>query len=369
MLERFKVPREDEIRVPADGLRQTVEALFLKMGVADEDAAEGANTLVMTDLRGVETHGVSNMLRSYITSYQRGLLNPRPNWRVIRESPSGASVDADGGLGVIIAPKVMRIAIRKAREAGVGAVSMHNSGHTGAVGHHAMLAAEAGMIGVCMTAGTAAIPPTLGAEPRFGTNPISIAAPANKEPFFLFDAATSTIAGNKVSLAQRVEADLLPGWIAGPDGLPKAEPTPASNLGEYFLLPLGGSREHGSHKGYGFAMMSEILARLLGGAPAGMHAERSPGVNSGTFFSAYDIEAFTDLNEFKNTMDRMLETLRTTKPAPGYDRVLYPGLSEHEETQERLANGIPLHREVIDWFDDITAELSLPRLERAADPA
>ena len=365
MLERFKVPKEDEVRVPAASLRRTVEALFVKVGVPDDDAQEGANTLVMTDLRGVETHGVSNMLRSYILSYQQGSLNPRPNWRVIQESPSGAAVDADRGLGVIIAPKVMRIAISKARETGVGAVSMHNSGHTGAVGHHAMLAAEADMIGMCMTAGGPAIPPTFGAEPRFGTNPVSIAAPASTEPFFLFDAATSTIAGNKVRLAQRVDADLLPGWIAGPDGLPKTEPTPATDMGEYFLLPLGGSREHGSHKGYGLAMMSEILARLLGGSPSAMNAPDIRGT-SGTFFSAYNIAAFTDLDDFKNTMDRMLETLRTTKPAPGYDRVLYPGLSEHEETQERLANGIPLHREVIDWFDDITAELSVPRLERAA---
>ncbi len=363
MLERFKVPKEDEVRVPAAALRGTVEALFVKMRVAEEDAQEGANTLVMTDLRGVETHGVSNMLRSYISNYQQGSLNPRPNWRVLHDSPSGASVDADRGLGVIVAPKVMRMAIHKARETGVGAVSMHNSGHTGAVGHHAMLAAEEDMVGVCMTAGWPGIPPTFGAEPRFGTNPISIAAPASREPFFLFDAATSTIAGNKVGLAQRVEADLLPGWIAGGDGLPKTEPTPATNLGEYFLLPLGGSREHGSHKGYGLAMMPEILARLLGGSPSPMTAPEMRG-NSGTFFTAYNIAAFTDLDAFKSNMDEMLETLRTTKPAPGHNRVLYPGLSEHEETQDRLANGIPLHREVLDWFDDITAELSLPRLER-----
>ena len=171
MLERFKVPKEDEVRVPAAALRGTVEALFVKMGVSDEDAQEGANTLVMTDLRGVETHGVSNMLRAYISNYQQGSLNPRPNWRVLHDSPSAASVDADRGLGVIVAPKVMRMAIGKARETGVGAVSMHNSGHTGAVGHHAMLAAEDDMIGVCMTAGWPGIPPTFGAEPRFGTNP------------------------------------------------------------------------------------------------------------------------------------------------------------------------------------------------------
>ena len=363
MLECFKVPKEDQIRIPEPGLRDTVNALFMKVGVPPEDAAEGANTLVTSDLRGVETHGVSNMLRSYISLYQSGGLNARPDWRVLRESPATATIDADRGLGIMIAPRAMRIAIEKARNVGIGAVSMNNSGHTGAVGHHAMIAAEADMVGICMTAGGVGIPPTFGAESRFGTNPISLAAPARNEPFFLFDAATSTIAGNKVGLAQRVGANLLPGWIADKDGVPITEETPVRDRGEFFLLPLGGTGEQGSHKGYGLAVMSEILARILGGWPAGMN-EPEPRFGSGTFFTAYNIEAFTDLERFKDAMDQMLETLRTTKPAPGHDRVLYPGLSEYEEMQDRKANGIPLHKEVIDWFDDITAELSLPRLER-----
>ncbi len=363
MLERFKVPHGDEVRVPHDSLRETVTAIFEKMGVSPEDAAEGADVLVTTDLRGVETHGVSNMLRSYVQAYNRGDLNPRPNWRLVRESPATATMDADGGLAVILGPKAMRIAISKAREVGIGAVSMFNAGHSGAIGHHAMLAAKEDMVGMCATASGLQVVPTFAAEGRLGTNPIALAAPAGKEAPFLFDAATSAVAGNKLRLAARVGASLLPGWVAELDGSPIMEETPVRDGGQYHQLPLGGSREQGSHKGYGFAMMSEILATMLAGVLPPMVAGRGVGgTGSRHYFAAYNIESFTEVDTFKDHMDQMLQTLRETKPAPGHQRVLYPGLSEYEEEQDRRANGIPLHNEVIQWFEDITDELSLPRL-------
>ena len=249
MLERFKPREEDQVRITEPSLRQSVAAIFEKMGVSPEDAAEGANTLVMADLRGVETHGVSNMLRSYVQQYNNGSLNPRPNWRILRESPATATIDADKGLAVILGPKAMRMAIDKARVVGMGVVSMHNAGHSGGIGHHAMLAAEQDMVGMCMTAGGVMVLPTFAAEPRLGTNPIAIAAPAATEPPLLFDAATSAIAGNKQGLAMRVGADLLPGWISDADGVPIMEETPVRPRGEYYHLPLGGTREQGSHKG------------------------------------------------------------------------------------------------------------------------
>lgn len=360
MLERFKVPVADQVRVSEPSLRRTTTALFEKVGVPHEDAVEGANTLVMSDLRGVESHGVSNMLRRYLQDYTDGTLNPRPNWRVVRESPATAVTDADGGLAVILGPKAMRLAIKKARAVGVGVVTMYNSGHSGAVGHHAMLAARQDMVGMCMTAVGNSVPPTFGAEGRFGTNPFSIAAPARKEPFFLFDGASTVVAGNKLSLARRVGTKLLPGWIADKNGVPIMEETPVPETGEYMQLLLGGTREQGSHKGYGLAMMSEILACLLSGAIPSMLDSLH---KSKTYFAAYNISAFTDLDGFKDTMDQMLSTLKSTRPAPGHQRVIYPGLSEHEEERERRARGIPLHKEVVEWFGHITSELSVPPLE------
>jgi LDH2 family malate/lactate/ureidoglycolate dehydrogenase len=360
MLERFKVPEADKVLVPEASLRQTVTAVFEKMGETPDDAAIGADVLVTADLRGVETHGVSNMLRAYVDVYGKGTLKANPDWKIVRESPSTAVVDAAGGHAIILGPKAMRIAIDKARKVGIGAVAMFNAGHSGPIGHHAMLAAEEDMVGLTMTSSGAKIVPTFAAEPRLGTNPIAIAAPARNEAPFLFDAATSAIAGNKIRLAQRVGAELLPGWITDVDGNPNEEPVPVPGDDEWFMLPLGGTREQGSHKGYGFGMMAEIMCSLLSGAQPPMLG----GEQSRHFFSAFNIDAFTDVDEFKDTMDGTLRTLRTTRPAPGHDRVLYPGLSEQEEMIERRANGIPLHSEVVEWFDHITGELDLEPLGR-----
>jgi LDH2 family malate/lactate/ureidoglycolate dehydrogenase len=243
---------------------------------------------------------------------------------------------------------------------GVGVVVMRNSSHLGAVGHFAMQAARADMVGVCITAGGLLVLPTWGAEPRLGTNPISIAAPALSEPYLLFDAATSTIAGNKLRLAERVGALMEPGWIAESDGTPIMQPRPVPAERAWALLPLGGTRELGSHKGYGYGLLAETLTGLLAGVLPSMLDDSYVKHH----FAAYNIAAFCDLDEFKAHMDATLRKLRETPPAPGHERVLYPGLPEHEEEQQRREHGIPLHREVLDWFDATTAELGLTPLER-----
>jgi L-2-hydroxycarboxylate dehydrogenase (NAD+) len=364
MLERFKVPKKDEVRIPQESLRRTVAAIFEKMGVSPEDAAEGADVLVMTDLRGVETHGVSNVMRYYVQQYTKGELNARPQMRVVRETPSTAVLDADNGLGIILGRRAMKIAIQKAQNVGIGVVTMHNSGHLGAVGHFAMLAAQQDMVGVCMTAGGTGVAPTFGGEGRLGANPISIAAPARNEPPVLFDAATSQIAFNKLTLAARVGSKLLPGWITDENGTPIMEEVAPPSGGRFYIPPMGGTRENGSHKGYGFSLMVEVLAALLSGSVPNMLDATPFESRFKNYFAAYNIAAFTDVDQFKDTMDEMLKKLRETRPAPGHARVLYPGLSEHEEERDRRANGIPLHREVVQWFDDIAGELSVPRLRR-----
>lgn len=361
MLERFHVRAEDEIRVPEGALRRTVTDIFVACGVPDEQAADGADALVMADLRGVETHGVSNMLRRYVDWFRTGGHNPAPHWTIERETPATATIDGDGGLGIIQGFPAMRLAIEKARNVGVGAVTMRNSGHLGGIGHFAMLAAQEDMIGLCMTASSLLVPPTFGATPRIGTNPIAWSAPANRMPFVLYDAAMSTIASNKIGLSRRLGALLEPGWIAGLDGTPVTEPVAAPDDDAYYLLPLGGTREQGSHKGYGLGLFVEVMTTLLSGSiPRMIERDTRPR----HFFAAFDIEAFTDVAQFKDTMDRMLETLEETPPAPGHERVLYPGLPEFEAERERRANGIPLHVEVVEWFDRITAELSLEPIER-----
>jgi LDH2 family malate/lactate/ureidoglycolate dehydrogenase len=253
----------------------------------------------------------------------------------------------------------MRLAVDKARAVGLGAVTVYNSGHFGAIGHYAMQAAQQDMVGVCFTGAGLSVVPTFASKPMLGTNPIAIAAPAGHEAPMLFDAATSAIAGNKIRLAMRIGSPLLAGWVTDKDGEPIMEEKPVFNRDDFFQAPLGGSREQGSHKGYGFAMMAEVLSTVLAGALPTMLDSAS---GSKTHFAAYDIKAFTDLDRFKDTMDQMLRTLRTAKPAPNQERVLYPGLSEAEESEHRRAHGIPLHKEVIQWFAECTREMGLPPL-------
>ena len=355
ILERFKVPAKDQVNVSEAALRATVTQIFEKLGLTPQDAAEGADVLTMTDLRGVETHGVSNMLRAYVRDYKAGKLDPKPGWRIVRQSPATAVIDAERRLGIIVAPKAMRLAMDKARAVGVGVVTVYNSGHFGAIGHYAMQAAEQGMVGVCFTGAGLSVVPTFAAKPLLGTNPIALAAPARREAPMLFDAATSAIAGNKIRLAIRVGSPLLPGWVTDKEGTPIMEEKPVFNRDEFYQAPLGGTREQGSHKGYGFALMAEVLSTMLAGALPTM---LRPGSGSKNHFAAYNIEAFTDPEQFKTSMDDMLRTLRTAQPAPGEERVLYPGLSEAEEVVHRRANGIPLHKEVLAWFAECTRELA-----------
>jgi LDH2 family malate/lactate/ureidoglycolate dehydrogenase len=359
ILERFKVPPTDQILVSESALRQTVAQIFEKLGVNREDAAEATDVLTMTDLRGVETHGVSNMLRAYVRDYKAGKLNPAPGWQITRESAGTAVIDAGQRLGIILGGRAMRLAVEKARAVGVGVVTVHNSGHFGAIGHFAMQAAQQDMVGVCFTGAGLSVVPTFASRPLIGTNPIAFAAPARHEAPLLFDAATSAIAGNKIGLAIRMGSSLLPSWVTDKEGTPIVDEKPIFNRDEVYQAPLGGTREQGSHKGYGFALMAEVLSTLLAGALPTMLA---PGNGSKNQFAAYNIAAFTDLEQFKDTMDQMLHTLRTAKPAPGQERVLYPGLSEAEQTQIRRASGIPLHKEVIKWFGECTSEFGIPPL-------
>lgn len=355
MLEIFKVPESIAIRVRPENLRATVEAIFRKMGVSDEDARIGADVLVTADLRGVDTHGVSNMLRVYVQGYAQRTLNPRPNWRIVRETPSTANVDSDFGLGIMVVPKVMHIAIRKAKETGVGMVTIHNGRHLGMAAYHAMLALPHDMIGICMTATGPSMLPTFGREPRLGTNPLAIAAPARKEPPFVYDAAMTIVANNKLGLARRLGTLIPPGMLANEHGEPIMEPTPVPD--KYYILPIGSTRELGSHKGYGLACMVEILSGVLSGAGFGFKLGRG---SANHFVAAINIDAFTPIERFKDEMDEFLRTLRQTPPAPGYQRVLYAGLPEWETEQERRVKGIPLHPEVVQWFRGMCGELGIP---------
>ena len=364
MLERFHIPEEDEIRVNPEKLREVSEQIFMKCGMNFANSKIATDVLLQADIRGVDTHGVSNMLRNYVMYLTEGSAKPNPLWKITRETESTATVDCDEGLGLVVAPLCMDIAIEKAKKTGVGLVSMGNGRHLGMAGYHAMKALKHDMIGTCMTSSTTNVVPTYAAKAGLGTNPIAVAAPAlNKAPF-VFDAATSAIATNKVRVAQRLGVPLAAGWITDENGNPimeetslniKDDPDEVSNL---LQTPVGATREIGSHKGYSLGMVVDILGSILNGSLAG--PLRTIKQHQNHFVAAYSIEAFIDTQTFKKMMDEYLQALEDLPPVEGQERVLYAGLIEEETAIERNKQGIPLHPEVINWFESICSELELP---------
>lgn len=357
MLKHFEVPEADQVLVAETTARTGMQALFERMGMPAEDAATCTDVLITSDLRGCESHGISNMVRRYVDMYAEGILNPTPNVRTLHESPVSATLDADRGIGLQVGPRAMRLAMDKAAEFGMGAVGVQNCGHVGMLAYYPLMAIAEDMIGVCMvSAGGGIMVPTFGSEPAFGTHPIAWAAPAGELPPFVFDVATTQVAANKLGLAKRIGSQLEPGWIAGLDGRPILESVPVPEFGQFHMLPFGGTRENGSHKGYGFAMVADIMSGILSGNGPGFAAG---GAKTSQFVMAFRVSAFTDLAQFKADMDALLGKLSTMRPAPGCERVYYAGLIEHEETARRKAEGIPYHREVVEWFNGASAELNL----------
>jgi LDH2 family malate/lactate/ureidoglycolate dehydrogenase len=355
MAVRFEVPDDIAVRVDAEDMRATVEGIFRRLGAPPADARRSADVLIYADLRGIDSHGVSNMTPVYVAGMQQGWINPAPEWRLVREAPATATIDSDRGLGLTIGPQAMALALEKADACGIGSVVVTNGCHFGAAAYHAAMALERDMIGIAMTVGGLQIAPTFGSRPMVGLNPIAVAAPTRNEAPFLFDASMSSVAANKIAILRRLGIPVPPGWIARPDGTPIMEEVPVPD--EFMMLPVGATREIGSHKGYGLAVMIDILSGLLGGDSAGFL--RRP-MDVSHHFLAYRIDAFTDLESFKDEMDTFMKGLRETPPAPGCERVLYAGLPEHETESERRERGIPYHPDVVDWFRKTAAELGVP---------
>lgn len=353
MLERFKVPDDIAVRVPPATMQKAVEDIFVALGMSAGFATQCADVLLYADVRGIDSHGVSNMMRPYVAGLKSGYINPTPTMRRVRDLPAAVSVDGDRGLGLGQGKELMELACERAETNGVAVVTAFNSGHYGPSAYFAHLALRHDMIGVSMTAGGLQVAPTHGAEPLLGLNPIGIAAPAKNEPPFIFDASMSSVAGNKIQLLRRVGGKALPGWIAAADGDPIMTETEVPQ--RFLMLPLGGTREIGSHKGFGLSMLVEVLCSALTGTGAGPHRRQG----TAHYFMAYNVAAFTEIDTFKADMDAYLRSISDCLPAPGESRVVYPGIPEHEAELDRRQRGIPYHPEVIEWFDGVLAELGI----------
>ena len=339
------------------------EAVFRRMGCPEADATLATETLLAADLRGIDSHGVARLV-GYVRLWEAGRINPTPRVGVTYETPSTAVVDGDGGLGLVVGPKAMRVAIEKAQQVGTGWVSVKNSNHFGIAGYHAMLALAHDMIGVAMTNASPLVAPTHSLDRLLGTNPIAVAVPAGEQPDFVADLATTTAANGKLEIAQRKGLPLPEGWAQTADGTPSTDANAVKNGGA--LLPLGGAT--GSHKGYALGSVVDILSAVLSGANYGpwvppfvafLQPPTDPvGQGLGHFFGALRVDAFRPAEEFKAHMDNWIATFRHAQAMPG-KRVLIPGDPERETAAVRLLDGIPLLNAVVQDLTDIGAKFGV----------
>lgn len=352
----------DPRRFPADVLRDFIVRVFEAQNVPKADAAVAADVLISADLRGIDSHGIAR-LRAYTGMLDAGQINPRPNVKIVRESPSTATVDGDNGLGLVVAPKANEIAMDKADAVGTGWVAMRGSNHYGIAGYYVLEALKRDQIGWCMTNTTRMVAPLWGRERMLGTNPIAIAFPGLEEPPVVIDMATTAAAFGKVEMAVRRDKPIPSGWAIGGDGRGTTDPTEMADHGA--LLPLGSERERGGHKGYCLAAMVDLLSGPLAGANWGpftppftlKYAEdtRKVGIGLGHFFGAMQIEAFAELDEFKRQVDDWIRTMRATSPAPETDGPLIPGDPEREAEIRNREEGIPLIDAVITDLKEVAA--------------
>ena len=339
-----------------EDLTRLTAAVFAAYGMALEDADVAAEVLVDADLSGIESHGIAHLPwhSGYAPGFQRGLVNPRPQIKVLRDSPVAASWDADGGLGVSVARQAMEVTIEKARATGIGMVAVRNGRHFGAAGYYARMAAEQEMIGMAMCNVLPLAVASGSLDRAYGTNPIAFAAPVQDDHPFLLDIATTAVAGGKLEIALRQGKPIPPGWAVTAEGADTDDPAILRKGGA--LQPLGSYVETSSHKGYGLGVMVDVLSGVL----PGMGSAIFQGANQqGWWFSAWRIDAFRDVSEFKADMKRMVDHLRSLRPRPGVAAVLVPGDPEAQARQERLRFGIPLDAETIGQLTDLASTLGL----------
>ena len=352
--------------IPYDQLLDFTIAIFISMGCSSQDARIAAVALLSADLRGIDSHGVAR-LSGYARLQEAGRANPKPRMRIIHETPSTAVVDGDSGLGLVVAPFAMQVAIDKAEKVGTGWVSVQNSNHFGIAGYHALQAVARDMIGIAMTNASALVAPTFSLERLLGTNPICVAVPAGEEPPFVADLATTTAANGKLEILQRKGEAAPLGWIQDKYGQPSTDPHELKTGGA--LLPLGGDRDHGSHKGYALGAVVDILSAVLSGAnygpwvppfpayvpmPTGM-----PGKGIGHFLGAMRIDAFRPAADFKWHMDNWIRRFRSATPIPGQEKVLIPGDPERAMEAERRSAGIPLLPAVVEDLKALAQKLGV----------
>lgn len=333
---------------PVETLREFTLEAFRRVGVPEDDARIVTDNLIESNLRGVDTHGITRLLPIYIRRLKEGIVNPRPDIKIVQDSPSAFLVDGDNGLGAVVGTWAMRKVIERAAEHGAAWAGIRHSNHFGACAYFAMQAARQDMVGIALTNGPADVAPWGSRQAYLGTNPICIAAPTEDGDPLIVDMATSVVARGHILLAQmRGDRTIPEGWAMDASGTPTTDTIAA--LGGT-VLPMAG------HKGYALSFMIDVLCGVMTGSAFGPHVGRLYSAldrpqDIGHLLGAIDIGRLVPVPEFKRRLSEMCREIRASELAEWAERIYVPGEIESEQRKTRETEGIPI-------ADGIRQELS-----------
>lgn len=349
--------------VAIETVKEQVGLVLAAWGIKPDHVAACVEVMGYADLHGIDSHGCS-MLTVYDNWRRQGMLTMDATVSVVKETPVSALLDGGGGLGYYPSVTAMGMAIAKARAQGIAAAGVRNSAHFGAAGYYTRMAALAGMVGFSCTSGSGSYTvPTFGAEPKYSTDPLSFAAPGAEGPPFVLDMATTTVARGRIRNRANEGVPLPTGWATDRQGVPT---TDAAIGADGFQLPLGGTPEGASHKGYGLAAMVNILASCMTGASlvtSEGHTRRTPGtMDIGHFFFAIDPALFRPPGAFQADLDSFTGSLRATRPVDPARPVMVAGDPERQHAEKRIVSGIPVGAGLAARIRTIAEAASVPFL-------
>ncbi len=343
---------------------------FAGYGVPREDAKVCTSVLLESDKRGIESHGCNRFKPIYIDRIIAGIQNPVTEFEIVKETPTTAVIDGHDGMGQVIGVKSMNMAIEKAKEFGLGMVVVRNSCHYGIAGYYASMATRKGCIGLTGTNARPSVAPTFGVDGMFGTNPLTFGIPSDEKFDFIIDCATSITQNGKIEYYERIKEDVHPGTIIGLDGKPIEGDAGVAlkkiRNGEAALTPLGGIGEAlGGYKGYGYAMVVELLSAALqdGSYGKSLNGKNEKGelvpYHLGHFFVAIDTDHFLGEQAVRQKTGEIIRTVRESRKAPGCEQIYTAGEKEYNVWKERENSGVPINDAVQGEINKVRDELNL----------
>lgn len=346
-------------KIESDNLTRFIIDILVQTDIASGQAVIIADTLVRADLRGINSHG---MIRFpfYVKRLLDGGTKVNPNFSIERESIATAVFNGDNGMGQIVTYQAMNLAINKAKKAGIAYITINNSNHFGIASYYAMQALEHDMIGIVWSNGPSNMAPWGGSSRVIGNNPLAVAIPAGEREPIVLDISMGKVAGGKVRLAAKEGKKIPKDWIISKEGRVTDDPED---------LPDGGALMALGHKGYGLAIVGEVLSGVLSGAglltqiPMWFKATEQ-ATNIGHMVMTINIEDFMETVVFKKRVDYLIDELKASKLAAGYDEILVPGEIEVRKEREQLQDGIELPARIIDELDQMAQDFQVPAIKR-----